>query len=256
MSMRCLMVMLMTAASVGAAHAWVSHEHSEMGDAAFLFAIAALDTDAPGTSAKLLSQPHLASGNDVARGVSISAVANGEDVTNDKNEVEQFSFGDLVAIYGDFAEGFNDVNDAGFGKRAASLKQIVRSGRVSDFPDELKILLSLAVDNANHFSLRAAQTYVQNHRQALLFAPQKDRLWQALHYEALALHSFTDDFAVCARRRKNRPANLVPVRRSFHDNGSASSSARRLIAHGLFARPAIAMGARRCRVHRIPHQRP
>jgi hypothetical protein len=67
---------------------------------------------------------------------------------------------------------------------------------VSDFPDELKILLSLATNNANHFSLRAAQAYVQNHRQALLFAPQKDRLWQALHYEALALHSFTDDFAL------------------------------------------------------------
>jgi hypothetical protein len=67
---------------------------------------------------------------------------------------------------------------------------------VSNFPNELKIMLSLAVNNANHFSLRAAQAYVQNHRQALLFAPQKDTLWQALHYEALALHSFTDDFAL------------------------------------------------------------
>jgi hypothetical protein len=51
MSKRCLVAMLMTAASVGAAHAWVSSEHSEVGDAAFLFAITALDTDAPGTSA-------------------------------------------------------------------------------------------------------------------------------------------------------------------------------------------------------------
>ena len=87
------------------------------------------------------------------------------------------------------------MNDADFGKRAASLKQIVRGGRVSDFPDELKILLSLAEHNASHFSLRAAQAYLKNHRQALLLAPQQDRLWQALHYEALALHSFTDDFA-------------------------------------------------------------
>jgi len=196
MSTRCMVLMLMTAASMGAAHAWDSYEHSEVGDAAFQFATAALDTDAPGTSAKLLSQPHLASGTDVAPGVSISAVANGKEVTNYKNEVEQFSFGDLVAIYGDYAEGFNDVNDADFGKRAAGLKQIVGGGRVSDFPDELKILLSLAANNANHFSLRAAQAYVRNHRQALLFAPQKDRLWQALHYEALALHSFTDDFAL------------------------------------------------------------
>src|SRR5450631_1056015 len=130
MSKRCMVLMLMTAASMGAAHAWDSYEHSEVGDAAFLFAIAALDTDAPGTSAKLLSQPHLASGYDVAPGVSISAVANGKEVTNNKNEVEQFSFGDLVAIYGDYAEGFNDVNDADFGKRAAGLKQIVRGGRV------------------------------------------------------------------------------------------------------------------------------
>jgi hypothetical protein len=194
MRKRCVVLMLVMAASMGAAHAWDSYEHSEVGDAAFLFAVAALDTDAPGTSAKLLSQPHLAS--DADRGVSISAVANGKEVTNHKNEVEQFSFGDLVAIYGDYAEGFNDGNDTGFGRRAANLKQIVRGGRVSDFPDELKILLSLAVNNGNHFSLRAAQAYVQNHRQALLFASQNDRLWQALHYEALALHSFTDDFAL------------------------------------------------------------
>jgi hypothetical protein len=194
MNMRCMVLMLMTAASMGAAHAWDSYEHSEVGDAAFLFAIAALDTDAPGTSAKLLSQPHLASDDD--RGVSISAVADGKEVTNHKNEIVQFSFGDLVAIYGDYAEGFNDVNDADFGSRAANLKQIVRGGRVSDFPDELKILLNLAENNANHFSLRAAQAYVKNHQQALLLAPQQDRLWQALHYEALALHSFTDDFAL------------------------------------------------------------
>jgi hypothetical protein len=190
-----MVMMLMLAATTGTAYAWDSFEHSEIGDAAFLFAIAILDDAVPGTSAKLLSQPHLSHSNDVYRGVSISAVANGKEVTNDKNEVEQFSFGDLVAIYGDYAEGFNDVNDAGFGKRAAALKQIVRGGKVSDFPDELRIMLSLAVNNANHFSLRAAQAYVQYHRQALLFAPQKDQLWQALHYEALALHSFTDDFA-------------------------------------------------------------
>src|SRR3954469_24890365 len=66
MSMRCMGLMLMTAASMGSAHAWDSYEHSEVGDAAFLLAIAALDTDAPGTSAKLLSQPPLASAVDVA----------------------------------------------------------------------------------------------------------------------------------------------------------------------------------------------
>jgi hypothetical protein len=65
-----MVLMLMTATSMGAAHAWDSYEHSEVGDAAFQFATAALDTDAPGTSAKLLS------GTDVAPGVSISAVAN------------------------------------------------------------------------------------------------------------------------------------------------------------------------------------
>ena len=50
MSMRCMVLMLMTAASMGSATRWDSHEHSEVGDAAFLLAIAALDTDAPGTS--------------------------------------------------------------------------------------------------------------------------------------------------------------------------------------------------------------
>ena len=44
---------------------------------------------------------------------------------------------------------------------------------MSDFPDELKILLSLAEHNASHFSLRAAQAYVKNHRQALLLLPSE-----------------------------------------------------------------------------------
>jgi hypothetical protein len=213
MRKRCVVLMLVMAASMGAAHAWDSYEHSEVGDAAFLFAVAALDTDAPGTSAKLLSQPHLAS--DADRGVSISAVANGKEVTNHKNEVEQFSFGDLVAIYGDYAEGFNDVNDTGFGRRAANLKQIVRGGRVSDFPDELKILLSLAVNNGNHFSLRAAQAYVQNHRQALLFASQNDRLWQAAR--AAQFHGRLRIGAHAGKPRIDQPTCRVDEKRKVAD---------------------------------------
>ena len=213
MGMRCMVLMLMTAASMGSAHAWDSYEHSEVGDAAFLLAIAALDTDASGTSAKLLSQPHLAS--DVDRGVSISAVADGKEVTNHKNEVVQFSFGDLVAIYGDYAEGFKDVNDADFGKRAASLKQIVRGGRVSDFPDELKILLSLAVNNANHFSLRAAQTYVKNHRRHSCLLPSKIGCGKPYITRRLrsTVSQTTSHWDTCWKAA-NRPTNLSRGRKA------------------------------------------
>jgi hypothetical protein len=157
MSKRCMVTVVMLAASIGAADAWDSFEHSEIGDAAFQTAIATLDRAAPGTSATLLNAPHLSTGSTGSLGVSISAVANGKEVTNGRNEVERFSFGDLVAIYGDYAEEFKDVNVSTFGKRAATLKRIARGGSVSDFPAEFEIMMNLAVNNPNHFSLRAAQ---------------------------------------------------------------------------------------------------
>lgn len=56
-------------------------------------------------------------------------------------------------------------------------------------------MIEIATHNVTHFSLDAAQAYMQWHKQALSLAPQKGRLWEALHYEALALHSFSDLFS-------------------------------------------------------------
>ena len=189
-------VMMLTLVSVGTAHAFDSYEHNEIGDAAFQSAIAILDSAAPGSSIRLLGLPHLSSDNASHSSISIDAVANGKAVTNSKGEVERFSFGDLVAIYADYAESFNEVNSPAFGHRAAALKQIARGASYLDFPSEKNRMRSILVDNVTHFSLRAAQTYVQWHTKALLLARNKDLLWKALHYEALALHSFTDLFAV------------------------------------------------------------
>jgi hypothetical protein len=89
------------------------------------------------------------------------------------------------------------MNGATMISRVDTLKPLVRGkgGKSSNHQDELNHSINLAVNNPTHFSARAAQTYVRWHRQALLLAPQKGRLWEALHYEALALHSFTDLYA-------------------------------------------------------------
>ena len=125
MSMRCMVLMLMTAASMDRPTRGFLRAQ-RVGDAAFLLAIAALDTDAPGTSAKLLSQPHLASDVDLAFRSAPLLIVRKSQITKMKL-CNSPSGSDR--IYGDYAVGFTDVNDADFGKRAASLKQIVRGGR-------------------------------------------------------------------------------------------------------------------------------
>lgn len=158
--------------------AFESFEHSEIGREAFKSALAKLNR---GTSRRLMSGKHLA--NDPE---SIGAIADGKEFT-------KFTFGDLVAIYGDYALTVDEVNSSPFVKRTKRLKRIVRGEGSND--EERDHSITLAINNPTHFSLRAAQSYVQWHRQALLLARQKGRLWEALHYEALAIHSFTDLFA-------------------------------------------------------------
>ena len=161
--------------------AFESFEHSEVGREAFKAALVKLDQFKPGLSGKLLSGKHLANGPEA-----IGAVSNAE-------EFSKFTFGDLVAIYGDYALTVAEVNSAPFVKRTENLKKVVRGEGSSDRERDHSI--ALAVNNPTHFSERAAQTYVRWHRVAILMARQKNRLWEALHYEALALHSFTDLYA-------------------------------------------------------------
>ena len=175
----CLLSLLL----VNPAQAFDSFEHNEIGNEGFAAAIKKLDRGRRGQSSRLLSGKNLSKGSEP-----ISAVANGK-------EIAKFTFGDLVSIYGDYAVTFDDINSPSMINRVANLKNIVRGGNLSDFENELNHNINLAVNNPTHFSGRAAQTYVRWHRQALILAPQKGRLWEALHYEALALHSFTDLYA-------------------------------------------------------------
>ncbi len=185
-------VLFVLATSWQTAQAFNDYEHSEIGDAAFASAIAGLEQAAPGSAAKLFATPHLSSVTPAAgkRAEPICAVAGGKDLVC-------FSFGDLVAIYGDFAETFAEVNNPAIVQRAATLKEIVGGRRhYTAFASEKKHVMELAAHNATHFSMGAAQAYVQWHGQALTLAAQPGRLWEALHYEALALHSLTDLFAL------------------------------------------------------------
>ena len=176
-----LLVVVLGLTSANPALAFDSFEHSEIGREAFKSALARLDRSRSGLSKKLLAGRHLAAGSEA-----IGAVANGR-------EFAKFTFGDLVAIYGDYAVNVEQVNSAGFVSRVDNLKRLVR-GQGADSA-ELEYSIHLAVNNPTHFSLRAAQAYTRWHRHALLLAQKKGRLWEALHYEALALHSFTDLFA-------------------------------------------------------------
>lgn len=160
------------------ANAFESFEHSEIGRQAFNNALGQLNS---AISRKLFKGQHLSTGNDM-----LGAVANGEEYT-------KFNFGDLVAIYGDYAVTVDEVNSAAFAPRANRLKKLVRGLGGND--EERDHSIHLAINNPTHFSLRAAQTYTRWHRHALLLAQQEGRLWEALHYEALALHSFTDLYA-------------------------------------------------------------
>ncbi len=163
------------------AFAFVSYEHSEIGREGFKQALKQANRIRRGLSRRLLSGQHLSQTDEA-----IGAVADGK-------VFARFTFGDLVAIYGDYAVAVGEVNNPDFAKRASRLKTIVRGEGSNDAERDHSIQLS--VNNPTHFSLRAAQAYIRWHRHALLIARQKNRLWEALHYEALAVHSLTDLFA-------------------------------------------------------------
>jgi hypothetical protein len=165
------------------AHAFNSYEHSEIGDAAFQSAIAMLKRSGAENFNRLARQPHVYKQHEAIGAVSKN------------NEFTRFSFGDLVGIYGDYAINFQAVNTISMLKRSVGLKQIVRGADSTKFKTEFGHAMKLATNNPTHFSLRAAQAYVRWHRKAILEARKKNNLWRALHYEALALHSFTDIFS-------------------------------------------------------------
>lgn len=177
------------AALTGPAHAFSSYEHKELGDRGWLTAIAELKTMAAPACASLLQQPHLRVGQGLAAASEqqFAAIANGADIA-------WFSFGDLVSIYGDFAKDVRELNSSAILKRVDKLKLIVVGQ--SELDSEQNHMLELAATNTTHFAEVALDTYVKWHRKALAVAAEPGRLSEALHYEALGVHSYSDLFAV------------------------------------------------------------
>ncbi|MFY1831616.1 hypothetical protein ACN47A_37225 [Myxococcus fulvus] len=141
---------------------------------------------------------------------------------------EYFSFGDLMAIYGDYrravtcdeqkrtcglADEVTHMNPSllghlrnlgrgevpPFGAFGNALQD--SGGTPTDAPWWGDEMLRLAYTNDWHFQEQALRWYVGMHRQALYFARlavetrEDAHLWKALHYEANGLHSLTDLFA-------------------------------------------------------------
>ena len=182
--MRLRFVALALVMGIGSAQAFDSPEHKAIGDTAWHKALADGKMDA----ARLLRLLTLGNGTAPSEKEPVCAAVNGASMAC-------FSFGDLVAIYGDWAKDYAEVNGPGIARRANVLKGIVQ--RSIEAPrDEKANMMALAQTNFTHFSGEALAAYVKNHDLALHAAADKNRLREALHYEALALHSFTDLFAV------------------------------------------------------------
>jgi hypothetical protein len=114
------------------------------------------------------------------------------------------TFGDLVAVYGDWRESvetllatspgtMTDVIRQAGGENTQSLGAFLRHEPI--------LRTTLALQNQTHFSGVAALAYAAEHREALSLAAQAaksedaQKLWLALHHEAMACHSLTDLFA-------------------------------------------------------------
>jgi len=155
-----------------------------------------------------------------------------------------FTFGDLVAIYGDMREKVAcdpAASACRFGKTRSSharLRELAKNGRnlpggktteeaiaaaaakVTDA--DTRGAVAILFRNGNHFSTRGVQRYAEMHRAALASAQKAGQsgdlrwLWAALHQEAAGLHSLTDLFAlghmVVHRHDSGSMARLLSIR--------------------------------------------
>ncbi|MGI9479656.1 MAG: hypothetical protein ACR2PI_23335, partial [Hyphomicrobiaceae bacterium] len=196
--------------SIAPAQAFNADEHRKIGDEAVKLAVKKFKRRHPRAAANLFRPRHLLRNN-----LTIAAAAG--NCSRRRGDV-WFSFGDLVAIYGDHAATFGDMNHRLMCARARNLKLITAGiARTSQFRSEQKIMIKLATNNPKHFSLDAAKTYRRFHRNALKEAGKPGGLWRALHYEAEALHSFSDLFAFGHMNDNRRLSNDL-VQASKSDN--------------------------------------
>ncbi|MBS2024615.1 MAG: hypothetical protein JST92_19610 [Deltaproteobacteria bacterium] len=111
------------------------------------------------------------------------------------------TFGELVERYGDH----RDTIDAMLATPPSELKVIKHAadttGNTYNNPKEQANYLGLAAKNITHFGTSAVYTYYLYHQTAIGYAylaaenNDPNKMWEALHYEARAVHSLTDLFA-------------------------------------------------------------
>jgi hypothetical protein len=114
------------------------------------------------------------------------------------------TFGDLVALYGDYRETVDEL----LSTEAHRLKELQAFARDAKIVDHIPTLLAEApkgavryLKNVRHFSSTAVVSYHDQHGRALALvgeavrSGQMEHLWRALHEEALGLHYLTDLFA-------------------------------------------------------------
>ena len=169
--------------------AFSMYEHKEIGDRGFATAWQQFRTLAASVGETWAKQRNVR----VAKGgaepaVKVAALAEGK-------AFAWFSMGDLVALYGDWAGGYEELNDAKAVARAPIWRRMLDEGAEVATDSENARMMELAAVNTTHFAGTALDTYLKWHRLALEHAAKPGGLAEALHYEALALHSYTDLFA-------------------------------------------------------------
>ena len=188
--MNLLPILVVCSLGFGLTPAWAfeSPEHRSAGDAAWEKALAAISAGDHEAHERLAALLAAHPGVKPTKDEPICAVSGG-------HALACFSFGQLVAIYGDWANDVPEVNSPAIVGRAQMLKNITKDGDKAANKVEIDHMLELAKVNFTHFSGEALAAYVKWHQQALNAAGSK-QLTEALHYEALALHSYTDLFAL------------------------------------------------------------
>jgi hypothetical protein len=209
---------LSVAASIGllatSANAFESTEHKKIGDRASVEAFRDLS--------KLLKAAGKTFAGVKSDGSAVSLWA-GPGSTPGGTNGGWFTFGDLVAVYGDYMRDVDDLMGWSPG-RYSVLKSIVSTDDATGpaKAPEAAHAGELVIVNKTHFSTVAVQTYVKWHTKALELAANPATVWQALHYEALALHSLTDLFAV-GHMTVDRQVSVAIIEEGMHEMATKSS---------------------------------
>ncbi|MBS2022536.1 MAG: hypothetical protein JST92_09010 [Deltaproteobacteria bacterium] len=176
-----------TLLAASAAHAFQATEHKRLGDEAYVAAIKKFTSERGKFGLSDAQRLNWSGPGTIYAGT-----------VDPKGEVGYLTFGDLVSIYGDMVASYEELNRPQSKALIAEWRDVARTDNLSRNKDVNRREMELAYVNETHFAGKAVDAYVAWHQKALDGAAQggKNGLWSSLHYEALALHSFTDLYAV------------------------------------------------------------